>query len=147
MSAREVVARLQDGMTLGIGGWAARRKPMALVREIARSALKDLTVVSYGGPDVGVLCAAGKIKRLIYGFVTLDTIPLDPHFRNARQSGALEVAAPGIDRARARQVGRPDPVPEIVEHRAQPVRLAGAVGLCFREPMHPGRLEQAVHHA
>lgn len=92
MSARDVVATLRDGMTIGIGGWAARRKPMALVREIARSGLRDLTLVSYGGPDVGLLCAAGKVKRLIFGFVTLDTLPLDAHFRNARQSGALQVS-------------------------------------------------------
>ena len=32
------VGRLTDGMTLGVGGWATRRKPMALVRAIARSA-------------------------------------------------------------------------------------------------------------
>lgn len=85
MSTRDVIAQLHDGMTIGIGGWAARRKPMALVREIARSQLKDLTVVSYGGPDVGLLCAAGKLKRLIFGFVTLDMLPLDAHFRSARQ--------------------------------------------------------------
>ena len=44
MSAAQVVAQLQDGMTLGIGGWGPRRKPMALVREILRSPLKDLTM-------------------------------------------------------------------------------------------------------
>jgi len=87
----EVVAELRDGMTIGIGGWGARRKPMALVREILRSPLKNLTVVSYGGPDVGLLCAAGKVKKLIFGFVSLDVIPLDPHFRAARQAGVLEV--------------------------------------------------------
>src|SRR5437868_7846108 len=92
MSTRDVVAQLQDGMTIGIGGWAARRKPMALVRELARSQLKDLTIVSYGGPDVGLLCAAGKVRRLIFGFVTLDNLPLDAHFRNARQSGALQIS-------------------------------------------------------
>ena len=86
-----VVAELRDGMTIGIGGWGARRKPMALVREILRSPLKDLTVVSYGGPDVGLLCAAGKIRKLVFGFVSLDLIPLDAHFRAARQAGALEV--------------------------------------------------------
>jgi glutaconate CoA-transferase subunit A len=86
----EIVSELRDGMTLGIGGWGARRKPMALVREILRSPLKDLTVVSYGGPDVGLLCAAGKIRKLVYGFVSLDLIPLDPHFRVARQAGVLE---------------------------------------------------------
>src|SRR5262245_41766977 len=77
-------------MTIGIGGWGARRKPMALVREILRSPLRDLTVVSYGGPDVGLLCAAGKVKKLVYGFVSLDSIPLEPFFRAARQSGAIE---------------------------------------------------------
>jgi glutaconate CoA-transferase subunit A len=87
---REVVAELRDGMTLGIGGWGSRRKPMALVREILRSPLRDLTVVSYGGPDVGLLCAAGKLRKIVYGFVSLDSIPLEPHFRAARQAGALE---------------------------------------------------------
>jgi len=89
-STGEIVSQMRDGMTVGIGGWGARRKPMALVREILRSPLKDLTVVSYGGPDVGLLCAAGKIRKLVYGFVSLDLIPLDPHFRAARQAGRLE---------------------------------------------------------
>ena len=86
----EVVAELRDGMTVGIGGWASRRKPMSLVRAILRSPLRDLTLVSYGGPDVGLLCAAGKVRKVVFGFVSLDTIPLEPHFRVARQSGAVE---------------------------------------------------------
>jgi glutaconate CoA-transferase subunit A len=64
---------------------------MSLVREILRSELTDLTVVSYGGPEVGMLCAAGRVKKLIYGFVTLDAIPLEPYFRRARESGQLQV--------------------------------------------------------
>ena len=86
----EVVSGLRDGMAIGIGGWGSRRKPMSLVRELLRSDLKDLTVVSYGGPDVGLLCRAGKVKRAVYGFVSLDSIPLEPHFRNARQNGTVE---------------------------------------------------------
>ena len=77
---REAVAELRDGMTIGIGGWGSRRKPMSIIREILRSDIKDLTVVTYGGPDVGLLCNAGKIKRLVYGFVSLDSIALEPHF-------------------------------------------------------------------
>lgn len=92
MAAPEVVSRLRSGMTVGIGGWGSRRKPMSLVREILRSDLQDLTVVTYGGPDVGLLCAAGKVRKLIFGFVSLDSIALDPHFRAARQAGAVEVA-------------------------------------------------------
>ena len=86
----EFSSLLRDGMTIGIGGWAARRKPMALVRALCRSSVEGLTVVSYGGPDVGLLCAAGKIRHLIYGFVSLDDIPLDPHFRVAREGGHID---------------------------------------------------------
>jgi glutaconate CoA-transferase subunit A len=87
----DVVASLRDGMTIGIGGWGSRRKPMSLIRAIARSSLKDFTVVSYGGPDVGLLCATGKVRRVVFGFVTLDSIPIEPHFRAARQAGSIEV--------------------------------------------------------
>lgn len=91
MTASHVVSQLKDGMTIGIGGWGPRRKPMALIREILRSDLKDLTIAAYGGADVGMLCAAGKVKKVIFAFVSLDFIPLEPYFRAARQSGALEV--------------------------------------------------------
>ena len=51
----DVAGELRSGMTIGIGGWGSRRTPMALVRAILRSTLKDLTIVSYTGPDVGLL--------------------------------------------------------------------------------------------
>jgi glutaconate CoA-transferase subunit A len=90
MQLSDVLAELRNGMTIGIGGWGSRRKPMALVREILRSSIKDLTIVSYGGPDVGLLCATGKVRQVFYGFVSLDSIPLEPHFRAVRQAGAIE---------------------------------------------------------
>ena len=37
LSAPAVVGALRDGMTIGIGGWGSRRKPMSIVRAIARS--------------------------------------------------------------------------------------------------------------
>jgi glutaconate CoA-transferase subunit A len=91
MSVREAVGRLRSGMTLGIGGWGSRRKPMALVRALLRSEITDLTVVSYAGPDVGLLAAAGRIRRLVTAFATLDSIPLEPHYRAARERGAFEL--------------------------------------------------------
>ena len=85
------VSELRDGMTIGIGGWGSRRKPMAFVRAILRTGVKDLTVVTYGGPDVGLLCSAGKVKRVYYGFVSLDSPPFyDPWFSKARTGGAIE---------------------------------------------------------
>ncbi|MEU2163583.1 CoA-transferase [Streptomyces chengbuensis] len=89
MTADDVVGRLRSGMTLGIGGWGSRRKPMALVRALLRSGVTDLTVVSYGGPDVGMLAAAGRVRRLVAPFATLDSVPLEPHFRAAREAGTI----------------------------------------------------------
>jgi len=89
MTIDEVVAEIQDGMTVGIGGWGPRRKPMALVRAILRSDLKDLTLVSWGGADVGLLVRAGKVRKLVYAFVSLDTVPLEPNFQQARQNGTI----------------------------------------------------------
>jgi glutaconate CoA-transferase subunit A len=90
LTVDEIVGELRDGMTIGIGGWGSRRKPMTVVRAILRSGVKDLTVVSYGGPDVGLLCAAGKVRKVIFAFVSLDSIALEPHFRLARQAGVVE---------------------------------------------------------
>ncbi len=89
MTIDEVVGEIKDGMTVGIGGWGPRRKPMALVRALLRSEAKDLTLVSWGGADVGLLCNAGKVKRLVFAFVSLDTVPLEPLFTKARQEGTI----------------------------------------------------------
>src|SRR5436305_6561012 len=86
----DAVAVIESGMTIGIGGWGSRRKPMAFVRALLRTDVTDLTVVTYGGPDLGLLCSAGKVKRAYYGFVSLDSPPFyDPWFAKARSAGAL----------------------------------------------------------
>ena len=88
----EMVGRLESGMTIGIAGWGSRRKPMALVRAILRSDLTDLTVVAFGGPDIGLLCSASKVARAYYGFVSLDSAPFyDPWFARRRTEGSIEV--------------------------------------------------------
>ena len=87
----DAVASIESGMTIGIGGWGSRRKPMAFVRALLRTDVTDLTVVTYGGPDLGLLCSAGKVKKVYYGFVSLDSPPFyDPWFAKARTTGAIE---------------------------------------------------------
>ena len=86
----EAVACVQSGMTIGIGGWGSRRKPMAFVRALLRTDVSDLTVVTYGGPDIGLLCSAGKVSKVYYGFVSLDSPPFyDPWFAKARTTGSI----------------------------------------------------------
>ncbi len=90
-SLSELATEIHSGMTLGIAGWGARRKPMAFIRELLKTDVNNLTIVSYGGADVGMLASAGKIKKLIFAFVSLDAIPLESHFRRARQAGEFEI--------------------------------------------------------
>ena len=86
----EAVAAVRSGMTVGIGGWGSRRKPMAFVRALLRTDVTNLTVVTYGGPDIGLLCSAGKVSKAYYGFVSLDSPPFyDPWFGRARTSGGI----------------------------------------------------------
>lgn len=86
----EAVAAVESGMTIGIGGWGSRRKPMAFVRALLRTKVTDLTVVTYGGPDIGLLCSAGKVSKAYYGFVSLDSPPFyDPWFSRARTTGSI----------------------------------------------------------
>src|SRR5439155_11270465 len=52
----------------------------------------------FGGPDIGLLCAAGKVRRAVYAFVADDVVGptnkhspvLEPRFRKARQAGTIE---------------------------------------------------------
>ena len=79
MTAVQVVAELRDGMTLGIGGWGSRRKPMALVREILRSDLKDLTVVTYGAMMRPTLEAVEEVKeKRGVGIALIDLLTIAP---------------------------------------------------------------------
>ncbi len=90
-SLDEAVAGIESGMTIGMGGWGGRRKPLALVRALMRSDVTDLTVVGFLGADLGLLISAGKVKRAYYGFVSLDSAPFyDPWFAKARLAGTIE---------------------------------------------------------
>ena len=96
MTEDEVVGELADGMTIEIGGWGSRRKPMAFIRALLRTDVTDLTVVTYGGPDLGLLCSAGKVKRVYYGFVslTLLAVGLAERRRGGRRPASSARGAP-----------------------------------------------------
>lgn len=84
------VSHIESGMTIGVGGWGSRRKPMAFIRALLRTDVTDLTIVTYGGPDLGLLCSAGKVSKAYYGFVSLDSPPFyDPWFSRARTTGSI----------------------------------------------------------
>jgi glutaconate CoA-transferase subunit A len=93
-SAAEAAALVRDGMTVGLSGFSYQNPPMALVREIIRRRVKDLTVVS--GPTSGIetdlLVGAGCVRRVVTACVAFERVlPIAPAFRHAAERGEIEV--------------------------------------------------------
>ena len=92
MLPQDVVAQIHDGDTIVVGGWGGSRRPMALIREIARSNLKDLTLISYAGMDADMLIGAGKLRKLACPFVSFESAPgTAGNYKRARQGGAIQM--------------------------------------------------------
>ena len=90
VSIADAVSAISSGQSIGFGGGGLQRKPMALARAIAASALTELNVCSLlGGPEVDLLLGVHKIKQLQFAFVGFDALGLAPHFRHARESGSI----------------------------------------------------------
>lgn len=90
----EAAEMIRDGMTIAIGGFINSSHPMALVRQIIRRGVKNLTVVgaASGGLDLDLLIAAGCVKKLVTTYMGGEHYcPVAPFFRVAAQRGELEI--------------------------------------------------------
>ncbi len=92
VSLKDAVSLIKSGDTVAIGGYYFYRHPMALVREIVRAGLKDLTIVTpLSAVESDLLIGAGCVKKIIFGFVSFDILGLAPQFRRRVEQGAVEV--------------------------------------------------------
>ncbi|MFH0731283.1 MAG: CoA-transferase [Pseudomonadota bacterium] len=87
-----VVEEMRDGISIVIGGWGPFRKPMALIRAIAASPVKELIVYSYAAMDLDLLIGAGKVKTAVFGFVSFEGAPgAAGNFNRARCTASVEI--------------------------------------------------------
>ncbi len=87
-------ALVEDGMTVGLSGFAHQNPPMAVVRELVRRRVRGLTVVS--GPTSGIetdlLIGAGCVSRVVTAGVALEGVTgIAPAFRHSAERGEIEV--------------------------------------------------------
>lgn len=87
----EALAGIGDGATVGIGGAVTAAHPMALVRALAASGVKGLTVVApTGGLDVELLIAAGCVDTLTAAYVGMEgAAGVAPVYRRAVEDGSV----------------------------------------------------------
>lgn len=83
----EAAQWVQDGMTIAVGAPA----PMALVRQLIRRGVKDLTVID-SGLSLDLLIAAGCVRKVVSYYAGGGFgVPVAPSFRRAVEGGAIEV--------------------------------------------------------
>jgi glutaconate CoA-transferase subunit A len=87
-----IVASIQDGSRVALGGNTLHRAPAAAVHELARQGKRDLELVKTAGAyDVDLLCALGCASVVAAGFVGYETVlGLAPSYRRAVEAGAVE---------------------------------------------------------
>lgn len=90
----DALARVSDGMTVGIGGFINSSHPMMVVRGLIKRGLKNLTVVgaASSGLEVDLLIAAGCVRKVVAPYVSGEALaPIGPAFRAAAERGKIEV--------------------------------------------------------
>ena len=85
------VSLVEEGMVLSIGGSLMHRSPLAIIREIARSGVRGITLVAAAAAyGVDILCAAGVAERVIAGYVGFEAeFGLAPGFRRSVEEGRV----------------------------------------------------------
>lgn len=88
-----LVAHVQAGDCVAIGGGLSWREPMAALRELIRQGTGNLKLVgSAHGIDVDLLCGAGLVAASAESYVGFEQdFGMAPNYRRACESGAVAV--------------------------------------------------------
>lgn len=127
-----LAAMVGDGDAFGVGGHHFARLPIALLRAIAGSGVKDLRYVSWaGGLPLELLLEAGAVAEIDLCFSSLDIFGLPPKFRAAAENGAIPVrdwtALAMIQALRAAQQNLPSMPFQLPQGSDMLARVPGAV--------------------
>ncbi len=81
---------IKNGDKVAIGGSWLGSHPMAIIREIVRQRIKNLTAITVvGSIDIDLLIGAGCLSRLMFSFVSMEAFGLAPNFRRAIEKEGL----------------------------------------------------------
>jgi len=88
----EAARLVRAGDVLGVGGMMLYRKPMALVREIARTGVGNLTLLTFTASiEAELLALAGALRTIRACYMGLEFLGLAPALRRAIEKGTVKV--------------------------------------------------------
>lgn len=86
----EAAATVTDGDIVAFGGKTLHRTPSAFARELIRQEVSDLTLVGVASSiDIDILCGAGCVSEVHFGYVGFEQFGLAPNFRRAVETGGI----------------------------------------------------------
>jgi acyl CoA:acetate/3-ketoacid CoA transferase alpha subunit len=91
VSLEEMVAGIEPGTLVSLGGGGLVRKPLAACAALALRGTEVRLTAFLGGPDVDLLIGMGVVAELDFAYVGLDALGLSPNFRFAREKAGLRV--------------------------------------------------------
>jgi len=92
VSLKAAVKIIKNGDVVAIGGSMIRRHPMAIIYEIVRQNLKDLTLIGWNnGLDMDLLIGAGCVKEVESSYIGLTPLGLAKNFRRAAENQLITV--------------------------------------------------------
>ncbi|WP_292166418.1 CoA-transferase [Mesorhizobium sp.] len=127
-----LAAMVGSGDVFGVGGHHFARLPIALLRAIARSDVKDLRYVCWaGGLPLELLLEADAVAEIDLCFSSLDIFGLPPRFRAAAETNAVPVrdwtALAMIQALRAAQQNLPSMPFQLPQGSDMLARVPGAI--------------------
>lgn len=92
MRLEDAAALVHDGSTIGVGGFGVSGHPMALLAQLVRQGVRDLTLLGItNGNDADVLIGAGCVSRIETAAVSLEEFGLAPNVRRAVEQGTVRL--------------------------------------------------------
>jgi glutaconate CoA-transferase subunit A len=93
ISLTDAVSLIQDGQKVLIGGFIYHNKPMALIRELIKKEIKDLTLIGclHGSIDMDLLIGIGAIRKLMVPYLGFEHLGLAPCCRRFAEAGQLDI--------------------------------------------------------
>ncbi|MFE5321786.1 CoA transferase subunit A [Paenibacillus sp. NPDC056579] len=91
VSLPEAIHWIEDGATLAISG-NMDMSPMALIREVIRSAKHDLALLCAGAAAVNadLLIGSGAVRSVEFSQISMGEYGFAPHFRRRFEQGSIE---------------------------------------------------------
>lgn len=81
ISMDEAIAKITDGMTIMIGGFMAAGTPNAMMRELVKKGVKDLTIIcndtAFADKGIGLLVSNKQVKKVITSHIGTNTSTIE----------------------------------------------------------------------